>query len=93
MKTIVPGKSIKLSELLEKVSAEKFWKDEIPLDQLMIENKRCPKCKNFLSYRGFSATAEYHAFGVCEPCNYALKFWTEKIALMTAKKRLAAAKV
>lgn len=65
-----------------------FWQDHLSIDKRLIESNQCPnkRCREFLTYRGFSNQTEYRAYGVCERCDYAKLFWTETAAAATAKK-------
>lgn len=80
----------KFSELSALTSEKGYWEDStLKIDRILIENNKCPKCKEKLIYRGFANPAEYVAFGICEKCDYARRFWTEKAVLREIKNRLA----
>lgn len=78
------------SEVLAGLKEKGYWNDLLSIDRIMIERHRCPKCDANLVYRGLSNPIEYKAFGVCEDCDHARLFWTEKTILRNAKKGLSA---
>lgn len=67
-----------------------FWSDSVPLDKLIIERKRCPKCKNFLVYNGLSNATVYLALGICFSCEFAKLFWKEPSVLAEIKSKFSA---
>lgn len=70
---------LKFSEKKKEVADKNYAPDFLWLDAAIIENRHCPKCGAKLTYKGFSNPAEYQAFGVCEPCDFARHFWTEEV--------------
>lgn len=66
-----------------------FAPDFQRIDEILIGNNRCPDCRKNLVYKGFSNDAEYKAFGICEPCDYARHFWTEKVEIAISKRKFS----
>lgn len=75
---------------INKLIERNFAADFQPIDRVLIENNKCPHCKEKLIYKAFSNAVEYQAFGVCEPCDYAKHFWTERVELAIAKRKFSA---
>lgn len=90
MKKGYTNREYKLSELLVILKERRWWSDDLRIDRIIVERHKCPDCKGSLEYRGFSNPNEYRAFGVCESCDYARRFWTETSDSATSKKNLAA---
>ncbi|MCD9188271.1 MAG: hypothetical protein LUM44_17780 [Pyrinomonadaceae bacterium] len=76
----MPKNEITFTQETELLSDDGFTPDTHGLNQLIIELKKCPKCKQKLVYKGFSNRTDFHNYGVCA-CGYWKLFWTEKTAL------------
>lgn len=79
---------LKFSEF-KSLTEQGFAPDFQTIDRILIRNNKCPNCGKSLVYQGFSNAESYHAFGTCEPCDYAKLFWTETVEKAIAKRRLS----
>lgn len=76
--------------LEEKTLKERgFWVDDISVNRMIVERKKCPKCKNFLEYRGFANAHETRTFGVCLSCEFAKQFWLDSPVFAAAKRNIS----
>lgn len=75
-------------EQLQNLTKEGFWSDNLRIDRIMIESHTCPTCWKPLQYQGFSNVSEYRAYGVCQPCGFVKRFWTETADLNAFKKKI-----
>lgn len=63
-----------------------YWKDEIPIDKVIVESKYCPKCHQYLEYRSYSNIEFNRVFGICEKCEYAKEFYLNPPFMTNFKK-------
>ena len=75
---------------IKTLTSRGFWADEIRIDRILVEAKRCPKCRKPLAYQAFSNRSETQTFGVCEKCEYAAQFWLDGVRFAAAKKEFSA---
>lgn len=83
--------NMKFSELKVYLAENGFLPDEIGFEKTIVERYRCPRCREPLQYRGYSDTDITLAYGVCEPCDYAKRFFDRPPLIAAGRKRFSKA--
>lgn len=79
----------KFSELKVKLAADGFLPDSIAFERRVIENRRCRRCHRFFTYKGFADAVDSIALAVCEPCDYAERFFVNNYQIAADKRQVS----
>lgn len=81
----------KFSELKLELQAKGFLPDSIAFERRVIENRRCRRCHRFFTYKGFADAAGSIALAVCEPCDFAEKFFVNNYRIAADEPQISKA--